>query len=133
MTPEELKAARERLAKLVVDMRGVHESAKGRALSAEEKEKYERMEADFDALNGEIKRAERLSGFEAELNTLQREAVREGFGKQGGGDDDEAAYKREFFSFVQGRSFNPEVLKRTMNAGTNADGGYTVPVVLQKM
>lgn len=126
MTPEEIKAARERLAKLLTDMRTLNDAFKGRNFDAESKEKYERMEADFDSLNDEIKRAERLAGLTSEVNQTVRGAVRDSLGNENSNDD--AEHKRSFLQMV--RSRDGELALRNMNLGTNADGGYTVPTVL---
>lgn len=131
MTPEELKALREKAQKLLNDMRALHTktTTEKRSMSAEEGEQYERMEADFNATRKEIQRGEQLQEMTKYMGEIITEPVRDIGGQHKGTDAEAEKYKREFISMVRGGDFDPRVL-RALTEGTNSQGGYTVPTVL---
>lgn len=131
MTPEELKAAREKAQKLLHDMRALHSKAHSekRAMTGDETAQYDAMFADMQAARGEISRAEQLEEMTRYMGEIVTQEVRDLGGKGGEQIDADAGYKREFFAMIRGGEFDAKML-RNMNVGTTADGGYTVPTVL---
>lgn len=130
LTPEQLKAAREKAQKLLNDMRSINSVAASekRTMNAEETAKYEAMYADFNDTRAEIQRAEQLQEATRYMGEIVTEQVRD-LGGNGEAIDLDAGYKREFLAMVRGGEFDARMM-RNMNVGTPADGGYTVPTVL---
>lgn len=131
MTPEELKALREKAQKLLNDMRVLHTktTTEKRSMSAEDSEQYERMEADFNATRKEIQRGEKLQEMGRYLDEVVTPEVRDIGNTVKDKDLEAEKYSREFYQMIRGGEFNPSVL-RNLEIATDAKGGYTVPTVL---
>lgn len=126
-----LNAKRTEAKKLLDAMRGIHAGADAekRSLTAEETEKFQRMEADFDALRSEISQLEKMVEAERYLGEIITDPVRDFDVKGQSRNEKDEAYSREFYAMIRGGEFNQSVL-RNLEIATDAKGGYTVPTVL---
>lgn len=126
-----LNAKREEAKRLLDAMRGIHAGAdtEKRSLTGEEAEKFQRMEADFDALKAEIGQLERMVEAERYLGEIITDPVRDFDASTQKREDKDETYSREFYAMIRGGEFNPSVL-RNLEIATDAKGGYTVPTVL---
>ena len=131
-------------ARALTTMREVNDLAKGenRDFTAEETEKYNRAEADFDSLSDKIEREQKLTergrqlSEEAPVNPAVTPPADE---REDGAD--ELAYRQAFIEYVRGgmsslepeqrkalrAGFVPEKESRAQAVGTNSAGGYLVP------
>lgn len=107
-----------------------------RALSAEEREQWDRMESDIAGLSGDIERSERAARLEAVGQTREtgRPAAGDDEGREAGAEE----YREAFNHFLRrglGKLSDEErelvesgyAELRAQAAGTDASGGYTVP------
>lgn len=149
MTVQEM---REQLARVVGEMRSILDAADKRAdgngLSAEERQTYERLEADADRLEENIALRERQSARDERLAQPADPGIvlPGGAGDQRTPDEARGEYRRVFYDWARrGANLLPsadqEVLHRgfqdfanandpemrALAAGTSAAGGYTVP------
>ena len=116
--------------------------------AAELEAQHDRAMAEYDRLEGVIKRQERLEGAEKRAQELrERQRPMQGDGEargDGGGADAQTEYRHVFAKIMSGMApsdLEPEdraILRRgatkfeqrTQTAGTNSAGGYTVPTIL---
>ena len=114
--------------RLTAEMRGLLDAD---GMTAEDEQKYDRMEERLAELELEARtagRRDRLAGSEAELDkpTLQirnTSAVKD--------DDfrDSAEYRAAFWASVKGTA---TMEQRAMSVGTDANGGYAVPTIMEQ-
>jgi HK97 family phage major capsid protein len=124
-----LKELNDKAGQLIHDMRGINDLAfaEKRVMSGEESARYDAMEGEFDGVQKEVKRLEKL----IENDTFMRQTPNKmGFESDSVLNADEAreAYRAAFFGYVRGKAPDMNILKRDMSEGVAADGGYTVPV-----
>jgi HK97 family phage major capsid protein len=127
MNIDELK---QRRGAIVKDMRSLLDAATQdkRDLTADEQEKYEKMEADVDNLGNQIDRAEKLITFEDELKN-QRDSNYAADIEEKGKPRASSKYKDAFFNGYA-RLGNNGMQPQHFNAlqiGTDSEGGYIVP------
>jgi HK97 family phage major capsid protein len=140
---------RELRAKLFKDMRGILDKADAekRSMNADEQEKYNKMEADVDALKAEIDAIEADEGRRSKLAAGEAEMRRannpQGIGRDGGAEGDggeerganSKRYGAAFLRYLRGGMENlngeqRELLMaefRDLGVSTGGAGGYTVP------
>lgn len=131
---------RQRRAKLAEEARAILDTAEaeGRDLTDEERTRFDDLEAQMEALAGDIEREERLERTEAELEaTLDEPASRRtivrGVVRPDDGGRGEFRSFGEFLAAVRFRPGDPrlgdmvEVEGREMSMGVDAAGGYAVP------
>jgi len=123
---DKLQALLDKRAKLFESMKALVDKGED-SWNAETKEKYDKMEKDFDALTEQITALQKLQDFEDKLNEPLREPLM-GEPQAKGVKADE--YKAAFEAFVKG-SLTPE-FKATLQTGVDENGGYIVPVEYQK-
>ena len=118
----------------------------GRALTAEEREKWDRIEADIASWSGEIDRLQRMANLDATLSKpVEDRHLNDAHGAPSGTDDgvDEARLERAFSQFLRYgiEELTPEDRKmvrsryrtarggeaRAQAEGTTTAGGYLVP------
>ncbi len=99
-------------------------------LSAEDRNTYERMEAEIVDLGAEIERQERIEAYERELNaqvgrpiTSRPETAPKGEKKTGRASDE---YRQAFWNHLRRRENDP-MLRNALQVGTDSEGGYLVP------
>ncbi len=149
MNPEQIQRLNERRQGLYRQMQEVLDLADGenRGLSAEESQRYDALERDFDAATADLQRAERMQERAAAVAAPQREAVARALPggdrvieppPAGGPSEDE--YREAFGAYLrsiprQGIDLTPEQ-RRVLNSGfeqralgttSGAVGGFTVP------
>ena len=107
-----------------------------RSLTAEEREKFDRIMVDTDALKSDIQRAESLAATESELRTAQpRKVDAPAFDST---EDDTPynstkEYRSAFYNYLRkgGNGLRPDEY-RALEEGTNAEGGFTVETSLER-
>lgn len=148
---ERLKRLIEERQYLWAQMREILDGAEKerRDLSAEESQRYERLEADLDAKGGEIERARRHGEREAELAEVRRNPILlPGGGAPEAGDGEDLMnaeeYRKAFWGHMRRlpgaespltppqrallqRGFVMQQEQRAQSIGTNSAGGYLVP------
>ncbi|NBK24809.1 MAG: phage major capsid protein, partial [Spirochaetia bacterium] len=99
-------------------------------LSVEDRNTYERMEAEIVDLGAEIDRQERIEAYERELNaqvgrpiTSRPETAAKGEKKTGRASDE---YRQAFWNHLRRRENDP-MLRNALQVGTDSEGGYLVP------
>ncbi len=122
---KDLQALLDKRAKLLKDMRALLDSAGDEGLSAEKEQQYNKMEADFEALDKQIKAMQKMQDLEAQLQEPIKNPVVDGA----------SAAKKDsamaaFMSFIKGE--NPDKWKAAMTTSSDPDGGYIVPVEYQR-
>lgn len=115
----------EQRGRLIAEARDILDSAGTEALTADQTEKYEKIEADADALRVTIEAHQRAAergevetranASIAALEPTTTADVRGGTGSE--------EYRAAFLDFLSGRP----VESRALSVGTAASGGYTVP------
>lgn len=130
MTIQELNEKKTERAKLIKEQREILDKAQGekRELTAEERSKYETLDADFEKLTREIQEEEDLRAKEASI------AGQKILDSRGGnldsenreGNDGKKEYREAFLRFLRNGEISP-VLKRSVDSTTGATGGYLVP------
>jgi len=135
MTRNELDRLRGEAEAKLAEMRSVlDENPEG--LGAEASEKYDRIEADYDAKLRSINAGEKVIAASAELTPAEARSIAlpavDPVAVEADEDDAEelrteqtAAYERAFSKFLR-RDESPEI-RAAMNKGTAAQGGYLVP------
>lgn len=123
-----LNAKREEAKRLLDAMRGIHAGAdtEKRSLTAEETAKFQRMEADFDALRAEIGQLERMVEAERYLGEIITDPVRDYGTKDNNEDDTVQAYRGAFWKAQTKQPLTVDEA-RSLNVATDAKGGYLVP------
>ncbi len=133
MNVQKIEELREDRAKLFSEMKELNDAAEAesRDLSSDEAEKYDRIEADFDAKTRQIDRLEKADGIESRM-------TREVAAPNGDVDDKGIRVKptatpeyRDAFDALLRAKGNPANLKAehraAMQVNTDSEGGYTVP------
>ena len=132
-TTTELKQIR---AKAITEMRGILDTAdaEGRPLSADETQKYDRIEKDVDGFSKTIDRREKQSAAEKMLATSPAEArvSSKALSKAERLDSDE--YRNAFDKYMR---FGAHSLvgdeARALQEGTDSEGGYLTETVLERV
>ncbi|QEX18505.1 phage capsid protein [Hypericibacter terrae] len=132
---DRLKALREKRGKIVKEMREILEAPEKekRDATTEETQKHSTLFADQDKLRVQIEAEERQVELDREMASkageteAEKRAREAAAGGQGGGDTIEARQMKAYRKFLVGglRSLNDEE-QRSLNAGSNPDGGYTI-------
>ena len=122
---------REKRMGLVVQARKLLDAAEaeGRALTAEEREQYDRIMADVDGLTATIERMERISELEARMSEpasppIKPEPVEQRSGRPTGAPEYRDAFwrtMRHTRNILEPHEF------RALQVGTDSEGGYLVP------
>ena len=134
---------REQRANIWDQMRALLETAEtaDRDFTAEERQTYDRMEADLDSLGDRIERSERAETRNEAFNRVDRRGVIASDDEPGG--NEAAEYDRIFDSFLRNgldsmdgedRAFMRSKFTSLQNAagvGTGSAGGYTVPAAFR--
>lgn len=121
-----LEIKRDEAQKIINEMRALNDRAQNekRDFTADEQAKYNALDARFDSLQAEIKRAEKL----AEREKFMDESPSYSGASQG---EREAMSERElnsaFFRMLAKSPGEQHQLARALNITTDADGGFTVP------
>lgn len=121
-----LEIKRDEAQKIINEMRALNDRAQNekRDFTADEQAKYSALDARFDSLQAEIKRAEKL----AEREKFMDESPSYAGASQG---EREAMSERElnsaFFRMLAKSPGEQHQLARALNITTDADGGFTVP------
>lgn len=134
-----LKKAREERANVWNEMTGVMDVAErdGRELTAEERAKWDKMEARLSELSADCERFEKQSELEGRFKEITAEHGLAGTGSPKAGDADEARVARAFGNFLrkgiselapEDRSImQARFERRAQSEGTTTAGGYLVP------
>jgi len=131
-TVTELKQLR---AKLIKEMREILDvaSAEGRNLSAEETQKYDRIEADVDGFTATVDRQEKQTRAEASIKDVVCEArsTSRAMTRQDTTASDE--YRKVFDKYLRlGNNALVGEEARTLTEGTDSEGGYLTETILEK-
>ena len=138
---EDLQAKRK---KLFDDMGAVLDTAKEekRALSGGEKEKYDKMEADFNSLSDTIDTYQNRAKAEEKLNADVQQAIVEGVVAEPTRESEQKAddYRTVFEKLIKKgeralSTAEVQLVDKTravLNTSVGAEGGYVVPVEYQK-
>lgn len=105
-----------------------------RGLSEEEKSKYDAYNNEFDELQAQIKSIEAKESLEKSLSqkaSFMDEIVSKELPKNDNTTIREDEYSKNFFNYVRGDNTALYTLKRDLNEGNGANGGYTVPKTFQ--
>lgn len=155
MTNDQLEALREQRAAAYTEMREVLDGAGDSALSAEDSQKYDRAETEFDKLDATIQRAERAAtrarsdaAVAGRTDDPERDAAQRGENREQrfaaaietaqrtqanlvsflGSDE----YREAFLEGAMRRGLlgaeMPAEYRAALNLGVDAEGGYTAPV-----
>jgi HK97 family phage major capsid protein len=125
---------RQRRAALIAQARAILDGAEGRGLSAEERQEYDRIDADVDALAEDITRAERQERLEADLMGSAGPVAgrRDLPGQPAGAQDAPVAinaqpeYAEAFRKYLVSGSMAPQ-FHGALQADNDTGGGYLVP------
>lgn len=131
-TTTELKQLR---AKAITEMRSILDTAdaEGRPLSADETQKYDRIESDVDGFTSTIDRREKQTAAEKMLATSPAEArvSSKALTKAERLDSDE--YRNAFDKYLR---YGPNALmgdeSRALQEGTNSEGGFLTETILER-
>ena len=135
---------KEERAKIVDAQRKLYEEAKENGeLSAEQREKFEKMEADFEELSKKIEEAERdlkvLDTLEKRVSDFKDDpSDRAGIRPEPSGDGNVSprateAYRNAFWRAMRyTRNALDAVEIRALQVGTDSEGGYLVPTEFEK-
>ena len=131
-TITELKQLR---AKLIKEMREILDvaSAEGRNLSAEETEKYDRIEADVDGFTATVDRQEKQARAETSITSAVAEArvSTKAMTKQERAGSEE--YRNAFNKYLRyGSNALVGEEARTLTEGTDSEGGYLTETILER-
>tara|TARA_R110002020_G_scaffold273792_1_gene488956 strand:+ start:4307 stop:5509 length:1203 start_codon:yes stop_codon:yes gene_type:complete len=131
-TVTELKQLR---AKLIKEMRDILDvaSAEGRSLSAEETQKYDRIEADVDGYTATVDRQEKQARAESSIKDAIGEAKvsSKAMTKHQRADSDE--YRNAFNKYMRyGSNALVGEEARTLTEGTDSEGGYLTETILER-
>jgi len=131
-TVTELKQLR---AKLIKEMRDILDvaSAEGRNLSAEETQKYDRIEADVDGFTATVDRQEKQTRAEMSIKDDVGEArsTSRAMTRQDTTASDE--YRKVFDKYLRlGNNALVGEEARTLTEGTDSEGGYLTETILEK-
>jgi len=114
---------------IIKEMRALTDlaDAEKRELTAEESEKYSRMEADQEKLRADIEREERQAALDRELESFDREPARMPSPDPGGRSANPRASEeyRAQFSDMLSRGYRPDE-HRALQADSQIGGGYLV-------
>jgi HK97 family phage major capsid protein len=127
MDKNELQKLLDKRASVYKQMKDMLEKADEKTWNAENKAKYEKMEADFEALSSQIKASQKIMDFESELNKPLNNPITGNVANEVKHNE----YKMAFEAFIKGQSLTPD-FRAALNTGTGEDGGYLVPVEFQK-
>lgn len=131
-TTTELKQLR---AKLIADMRGILTIAdgEGRPLTSEERQQYDKIEADVDAYTATVDRREGVARAEATIEAQAGEArskSRAMTQQEAMGSDEYRAVFDKYLRFGSNALVGTEA--RTLVEGTDSAGGYLTETVLER-
>lgn len=120
-----LEIKRDEAQKIINEMRALNDRAQNekRDFTADEQAKYSALDARFDSLQAEIKRAEKL----AEREKFMDESPSYAGASQGERAMDESERTSAFFRMLAKSPGEQHQLARALNITTDADGGYTIP------
>ena len=124
---DRLKQLREKRAKIVADMRALHDKAGAdkRDLTDEEVGEHDRLFGEQDKLRGQIQSEERQAELDREMAARHAEdEAKRGKGKE------QTKEQREMALFRQYLSGDPEAARgalRSLQAGSDTEGGYLRP------
>lgn len=136
-----LQQLRDTRANLWEQMKNVMDGADdATGLDAQAREQYDKLETEFDKLDGDISRAERHEQREADLNTVDRPGGAGGREREPQLSDEAEAYLDAFSKYVVNgmgdldaderamlRAAAPAGPRNAQGVGTGAAGGYLVP------
>lgn len=123
---------KQKRAKLIADARTILDQAdkENRSLSAEELEKYNKIDAEIDQISKEIEIEERQQARERELEQLESRSFKpnpgRGEGREGGRNSEE--YRNAFWKALRhtrNALYADEV--RALRIGVDSEGGFLVP------
>ena len=131
-TTTELKQLR---AKLIADMRGILDIAdgEGRPLTSEERQQYDKIEADVDAYTATVDRRDGVARAEATIEAQAGEArsKSQAMTKHDRAGSDE--YRHVFEKYMRfGSNALVGAEARTLVEGTDSEGGYLTETVLER-
>ena len=131
-TTTELKQLR---AKLIADMRGILDIAdgEGRPLTSEERQQYDKIEADVDAYTATVDRRDGIARAEATIEAQAGEArsKSQAMTKHDRAGSDE--YRHVFEKYMRfGSNALVGAEARTLTEGTDSEGGYITETVLER-
>mgnify|MGYP000885099083 CR=1 FL=1 len=126
---------REQRANIWDQMKGIMDGASGRDLSAEESQKYDRLETDLDALGVDITRREKYDARAAEFSAIVEDAEPKAEVTEKG--PKQSAYDKAFYAWLTGNEtpedrsvlrsgYDADAVKMAAGVGTGGAGGYTV-------
>lgn len=131
-----LKELKEKAVKTLSDARAILDKAdkEQRGLNTDEKVKYENFNSEFDTLQEQIRQIEASNALKDELREKEAfmdEIVSKELPKSKNSAIREDEYAKTFFDYVRGDNSALYKLKRDLNEGSGANGGYTVPKTFQ--
>lgn len=110
--------------------------AENRDFNAEEKEVYEKMEAEFSALDERAKRMDKIAQIESSIDRgveeiASKRALESGKPVNAFSKD---AYKEAFNEYARkGKAIADSKILNALQVGTNSEGGYIVPTEFETM
>ena len=134
MTTKELLEQR---AGLILAAQKLLDGTEGRALTSEDEQKFDRLMADADAIDAQMRTAKRREAVDEAARSLEKPVgsiIAAAQAARGGGRDpyfgfnSGAEYQQAFRSYLRSGD-NTEL--RVMSYGTAANGGYTVPETVE--
>ena len=131
-TVTELKQLR---AKLIKEMREILDvaSAEGRSLSAEETQKYDRIEADVDGYTATVDRQEKQARAESSIKDAVGEARSSSKTMSRVDRTDSDEYRKVFDKYMRyGNNALVGEEARTLTEGTDSEGGYLTETILER-
>ena len=138
MTTKEVKGLREEIARLTEEQRDIYRNAKNedRVITAEEEQRFDKIESDVAAKRSEIERIEKMLKVEQEMAQRRSESSGKDDNKDQK-DSDQELYKRAFWKYASrgmGRLTADErnhLAKHFRGTApqttTDTAGGYTIP------
>lgn len=133
MTIAEKQAER---ARLVKEMRAINDAANGRSFTADETEKYTKIEADVDKLDAEIEGEQRTAARATKLQELEARVAAPGApatkpepaGTTRAADPRASEeYRQAFAAYLEGGMFPAQQRADTLQVGLLTKGGYLQP------
>lgn len=133
---KEILDLKDKASKAIADARAILDLAdkEKRALNADEQSKYDAFNAEFDALKERISQIERSEEAKRSLeqkDAYMKEIVTKSLPKDQNIQQRDDEYKKAFFRYVKGDNSALTLLRRDLNEGNGASGGYTVPKTFQ--
>lgn len=121
-----LQAKRDEAQKIIIEMRALNDKAsnENRDLSADELANYNNLDARFDALQEQIKRAEKLEERERFMDAPALSEPKENEREKS---LNESELNAAFFRMLAKSPSEQFAAARALNITTEADGGFTIP------